>query len=148
MGSITIAFGILLPTILLPTESEAYFLFQLSTLQIVSVFVVTVVASLIVMLAVARLWPEWRNYGVGSVIGLGIGSTIIALVVWGYSQLFFSSTGYFKAAIPSAFIPIIFVWTFATEIPFVLLLGPLMIKTIQKAYPSLTIPQKTETREK
>jgi len=148
IGSITIAFGILLPTILLPTESEAYFLFQLSTLEIIFVFALTVVTSLLVMLVVAKFWPEWRNYGVGSVIGVGVGSTIIALVVWVYSQFFFSSTGYFEAALSSSFIPIIFVWTFATEIPFVLILGPPIIRTIQKAYPSLTISQKTETREK
>lgn len=148
IGSIIIAFGILLPTILLPTESAAYFLFELSTLEIIFVFVLAVVASLLVILGVAKFWPEWRNYGVGSVIGLGVGSTIIALVVWAYSQFFFSPIGYFKAALSSSFIPIIFVWTFATEIPFILILGPPIIKTIQKAYPSLTISQKTKTREK
>jgi hypothetical protein len=72
---------------------------------------------------------------------------MIAVIVWIYSQIFFSPTGYFKSAIPSSFIPIIFVWTFATEIPFVLLVGPIIIKVVYKAYPSLKMrPSVEETK--
>ncbi|MEM3694915.1 MAG: ECF transporter S component [Candidatus Bathyarchaeia archaeon] len=144
MGSLIIAAGLLLPTVLLPTESAAYFSFTLSTSEIILLFVLTVIASLAIMIIIAKLWPEWKNYGVGSVTGLGVGSAIIALVVWAYSQIFFSPQGYFKNPIPSSFIPIIFVWTFATEIPFILLLGPPIIKACYKAYPSLKTAQKTE----
>jgi uncharacterized membrane protein len=148
IGSIIIIIGLLLPTILLPAESVAYFLpFEFSDLELTLIFILTVVASLLIMMVVARRWPKWRNYTVGSVIGLAVGSAIIAVVVWAYSQVFFSSTGYFKAAIPSVFIPIIFVWTFATEIPFILLAGPPIIEACYKAYPSLRIPQKTESRK-
>ncbi len=147
VGSIIVIFGLLLPTILLPTESAAYFSFKLSSLEITLLFTLTVVVSSLVIIAVAKFWPEWKNYGVGSVVGLGLGSAIIAVIVWAYSQVFFSPTGYFKAAIPSSFIPIIFVWTFATEIPFILLLGPPIIKTCTKAYPSLRISQETESRK-
>ena len=145
IGSITIAAGLLLPTILLPTESMAYFSFALSSSEIILLFIATVVASIFIMMSVAKFWPEWKNYGVGSITGLGVGSAIIAIVVWAYSQVFFSPQGYFKAPIPASFIPIIFVWTFATEIPFILLLGPPIIKACYKAYPSLRISQKTET---
>jgi uncharacterized membrane protein len=147
IGGIIIAIGLLLPTILLPSESVAYFNLKFSSLEITLLFVLTVVGSLLITMAVARFWPEWRNYGVGSVIGLGLGSTIIAIVVWAYSQVFFSPTAYFKAPISSLFIPIIFIWTFATEIPFILLLGPPIIKACYKAYPSLRTPQKTESRK-
>lgn len=147
VGSIIVVFGLLLPTILLPTESAAYFSFKLSSLEITLLFTLTVVVSSLVIIAVAKFWPEWRNYGVGSVVGLGLGSAMIAIVVWAYSQVFFSPTGYFKAAIPSSFIPIIFIWTFATEIPFVLLLGPPIIKACTKAYPSLRTSQETESRK-
>lgn len=145
IGSIIIAAGLLLPTILLPTESLAFT--QISFSETILLFIVTVVISILIMMLVARFWHEWRNYGVGSVIGLGVGSAIVAIMVWAYSQIFFSQTGYFKTPIPSSFIPIIFVWTFATEIPFILLLGPPIIKACHKAYPSLKISQKTETRE-
>ncbi|MEM2911249.1 MAG: ECF transporter S component [Candidatus Bathyarchaeia archaeon] len=142
IGSITIVTGLLLPTILLPAETQLYT--GLSSFDSIILFVITVVASMLIIMAVAKYWPQWRNYSVGSVTGLGVGSTIIALVVWAYSQIFFSPQGYFKTPIPPAFIPIIFVWTFATEIPFILLLGPPIIKACYKAYPSLKILQKTE----
>jgi uncharacterized membrane protein len=144
IGSIIITVGLLLPTFLLPTESA--FFTQLSTSETVILFVATVVVSLLVIAVVSKFWPEWRNYGVGSVIGAGVGSAIIAVVVWAYSQVFFSPTSYFKVPISSSFILIIFVWTFATEIPFILILGPPIIKACYKAFPSLRIPQKTEKR--
>jgi uncharacterized membrane protein len=149
MGSAIIVAGLLLPTILLPAESEAYFLpqLQLSTLEIVLLFVGTVVASLLIITAVSRFWPQWRSFGVGSVIGLGMGALIVAVGVWGYSQFFYSPQGYFKAAIPSTFMPLIFVWTFATEIPFILLLGPPIIEACTRAFPSLRTQQKAPPRK-
>jgi uncharacterized membrane protein len=147
IGGVTIITGLLLPTILLPKESAAYFSFTLSSSEIVILFILTAIASTLIMVAVSKFWPEWRNYGVGSIMGLGVGSVIIAIVVWAYSQVFFSPQGYFKSPLPSSFIPIIFVWTFATEIPFILLLGPPIIKACYKAYPSLKISQKKETKE-
>ncbi len=135
IGSIIIIIGLLLPTVLFPTETGLFT--GLSTTDSTILFSLTVVASMLIMIIVARFWPEWKNYSVGSVIGLGVGSAIIAVVVWTYSQLFFSPTSYFKSQLPSEFIPIIFVWTFATEIPFILLLGPPIIKACYKAFPSL-----------
>jgi uncharacterized membrane protein len=145
IGGIIIVAGLLLPTVLLPTESEGYT--GLSSLDSIVLFIAMVIASILIIMAVARFWPEWRNYAVGSVIGLGIGSAMIAIVVWAYSQVFFSPTGYFTAPISSLFIPIIFIWTFATEIPFILLLGPPIIRACYKAYPSLRISQKNEPRK-
>ena len=141
VGSIVIAVGLLLPTILLPSESTSFT--GLSQLDSIILFVVTVIGSIPVIMIVAKFWKEWRNYAVGSIIGAGMGSAIIAIVVWAYSQIFFSSTGYFNAPLQSSFIPIIFVWTFATEIPFILLIGPPIIKACYKAFPSLA-PQSKE----
>ena len=135
IGGVTIVAGLLLPTVLLPTESELYT--GWSPYISIIVFAVTVIASIAIMTAVIKFWPEWRSYAVGSIIGLGVASVIIALVVWAYSQVFFSPQGYFKAPIPLEFMPLIFVWTFATEIPFVLLLGPPIIKACRNAFPSL-----------
>jgi chromate transport protein ChrA len=113
-------------------------------MESILLFVITVVASILIIMVVAKFWPEWRNYGVGSVMGLGVGSAIIAL--WfGLIAKFSFPSRLFQTPIPSTFIPIIFVWTFATEIPFILLLGPPIIKACYKAYPSLKILQKTET---
>jgi len=146
LGSIIIAVGLSLPTILMPAETEAFT--GLSTLDSLLLFVVAVVVSVAVTVMAARYWSEWRNYVVGSIIGLGVGATIVSVAVWAYSQVFFSPQGYFKAPIGSAFIPLIFVWTFATEIPFILLIGPPVAKVIIKAFPSLkpkqTIKKQTE----
>lgn len=106
-------------------------------IETILLFFITVISSLGIIALVAKFLPEWRNYSVGSIIGASIGSLIIAIVVWLYSQVFFSPTGYFKSAIDSSFIPIIFIWTFATEIPFILLLGPPIIKACFRAFPSL-----------
>jgi uncharacterized membrane protein len=144
-GSLVIAVGLLLPTILLPTETAAYT--GLSSLDGMILFVITVIVSMLTMVAIARFWPEWRNFGVGSILGLGVGSAMIAVVIWAYSQVFFSPQGYFKAALPSWYIPLIFVWTFATEIPFILILGPPIIKACTNAFPSLKVTPKTEPRK-
>jgi hypothetical protein len=146
VGSVIIVAGLLLPTYLLPAESEAFTV--LSTSQSIILFVGTVVLSVFIIAIVAKIWPRWRNYGAGSVIGLGVGSAIVAVAVWAYSQVFFSPTGYFKAAIGSSFIPLIFVWTFATEIPFVLIGGPLIIEACYLAYPSLRPSEKPKNSEK
>jgi uncharacterized BrkB/YihY/UPF0761 family membrane protein len=82
------------------------------------------------------------------VIGQGVGALIVAIGVWGYSQLFYSATGYFKQPVQASLVPIIFVWTFVTEIPFVLLVGPPVIKACYRAFPSLRLKKKTEEREK
>lgn len=134
VGSIIIVVGLSLPTILLPAETQAFT--GLSALQSFFLFVAAVVVSVVVMMAAAKYWSEWRNYAVGSIIGLGVGATIVAAAVWAYSQVLFSPEGYFKAPIGSSFIPLIFVWTFATEIPFILLLGPPIAKAIIRALPS------------
>ena len=141
IGIATIIAGLLLPTILLPAESIGFT--QLSTLETLVLFVGTVISSLVIIAIVTRFIREWRNFAVGSVIGASIGSLIIAIVVWVYSQIFFSPAGYFKAPINSSFIPIIFVWTFATEIPFILFLGPPIIKAAYRAYPSLKNQNRT-----
>jgi hypothetical protein len=135
IAGIVIVAGLLLPTIIIPTEFAA--VTGLSTIVTMTVFLSTVGASLVIVTYVSMRWPEWRNYSVGSVIGQGVGAAILSVMVWAYSQLFFSITGYFKAPLQATLIPAIFIWTFATEIPFVLLAGPPVIKACYAAFPSL-----------
>ncbi|MEM2463390.1 MAG: hypothetical protein QXY07_01750 [Candidatus Bathyarchaeia archaeon] len=109
-----------------------------------NLFTAIMVAAFAVAVAVGYLWPEWRNYELGSMIGLTVGSTIIGLVVWAYSQIFIlpaAVDGGFKLPFYAALIWLI--WTFSTEIPFLILLGPPILKACQRAFPSLT-PQKRE----
>lgn len=135
LGTGVVLTGLLLPTVFLPVESEVFTTFS-TTLTLV-LFSAAMGVSLILFLLISKYWKEFRTFGIGTIIGQTIGAAIIAIVVWAYSQVFFSPTGYFKAAVPSTFIPIIFVWTFVTEIPFVLLISPPVVKVIRQAFPFL-----------
>jgi hypothetical protein len=146
IASIVLIAGLLLPILVLPAEFAAV-TGGLPSLVIVAIFVSTVGLSLVIIAYVSRRWPEWRSYSVGSVIGQGVGAAILSVAVWGYSQIFFSATAYFKAPLKASLIPAIFVWTFATEIPFVLLVGPPVIKACYNAFPSLR-RQETKIEEK
>jgi hypothetical protein len=142
LAATVIVVSLLLPTILLPNESLGFTQFPFFETMAISIGLA--VASLFAVAAVFKLWPQWRNYGIASVIGQGVGSAVLTTGLWAYSQLFYSPTGYITAPISAAFAPIIFVWTFATEIPFVLLIGPPVIKAVYAAFPSLQ-PKQNET---
>ncbi len=110
-------------------------------------FILFISISIVVFattIAVALLWKEWRSYVIASMFGLGIGSIIIGFGVWAYSQLFILPSivgGGFQLPLYTSLIW--FIWTFATEIPFLIALGPPILKACYKAFPSLA-PQNEE----
>jgi hypothetical protein len=114
-------------------ETRTLYQIQLSVTESIILFLGAVGGSYLLIIIVAALWREWRSYGVGSVIGLGVGSTIIGLGLTAYtgSPIYFS-LGWF-------------IWTFSTEIPFLLLLGPPILKACYRAFPNLE-PTKKESR--
>jgi uncharacterized membrane protein len=144
VGSIVVLVGLLLPTILLPTETAGFTTFS-TTLTLI-LFSVTMGISLMLFAVITRYWPEFNIFGIGAIIGQCIGALIVSIGVWGYSQFFFSPTGYFKSPVPTTFVPIIFVWTVVTEIPFVLLVSPPIIKVCYLAFPFLK--ERREKRQK
>jgi uncharacterized membrane protein len=91
--------------------------------------------SLVIIAIISLLWPEWKNYGIASVVGLGVGSTIIGFVLYLYSQVLPLPGGLANA--PTYFILLWIVWTFVTEIPFLIFVGPPILKAVYRAYPSL-----------
>lgn len=101
------------------------------------------VVSYGIVIAVGYFRPKWRSFGIASVVGLLIGSAIIGIGVWGYTQLFT-----LPAAVGGAFqLPfyaglILFAWTFATEIPFMVILVPPIVEACRKAFPSLRVQRK------
>jgi len=106
--------------------------------QGVSLLVGTFIFSYALIIAIWFLQPKWRNYGIASVIGLILGSAIIGVCVWGYSQFFilpklFNS----QSQLPYYAGLILFVWTFSTEIPFFFILGPPILEACYRAFPSL-----------
>jgi len=144
IGSITILAGLLLPTLLLPTVSKEFTLFSARVTLVL--FASLMGVSLILFAVIWKYWREFRTFGVASVIGMGVGATIVSIGVWAYSQLFFSPNGYFKSAIPATFVPLVFVWTFATEIPFVLLIAPPVAKACYLAFPFLKTYRKPKEK--
>jgi uncharacterized membrane protein len=140
-GLVAIVGGLLLPTLLLPAESTTFT--KLSFTETLTLFIALAAATLVAIAVVTVRWREWRNFTTAAFIGQGVGAAVLTLGLWAYSQLFFSPTGYIKEAIPAAFVPVIFVWTFVTEIPFVLLLGPPIVKAGYKAFPTLRLKEKT-----
>jgi hypothetical protein len=74
---------------------------------------------------------KWQSYEIGSVIGLLVGSAIIGLMVPVYLQFFAPSATALTVTSVFAY----FIWTFTTEIPFLIILGPPIIWAVYRAFP-------------
>ena len=139
IGFLFVGLGTSMSTVLLPSESSAFT--GLPPNESLILFFAVSAGSLVLIGLIVRFWPEWKNYGIASVIGLGVGSTIIGFVLWLFSQ-FLPLPGGFSNA-PTYFILLWLVWTFATEIPFLMAVGPPILKACFKAFPTL-MPTKRE----
>jgi uncharacterized membrane protein len=83
-----------------------------------------VVAFYAFYLVVVLIAPNWRSYSTGCMLGLLVGSAIIGITVPLVMQL---------PLVPTSLL--YFIWTFVTEIPFLLALGPPIIKAVRRALP-------------
>jgi uncharacterized membrane protein len=107
-------------------------------MQGINVVVGVFLFSYALVIAVGFLIPKWRSYCIASVIGLMVGSIIVGLGVWAYSQVFIMPASFNSAfQLPTYAALVLFVWTFATEIPFMLILGPPILEACYRAFPSL-----------
>ena len=98
----------------------------------------------IISIVVGYLLPEWKSYEFASVVGLAVGSAWIGFGLWAYSQLLPLplALGWERnAPFYASFLWL--VWTFATEIPFLVTFGPPILKACYKAFPSLKPQQKS-----
>jgi hypothetical protein len=100
----------------------------------------TIVPTLVIIAAVAIRWKEWRSYAIAAVIGQAAGAALLAVTLYGVSPFFLS---YFGVAYGLSTVFPVFVWTFVTELPFILLAGPPIIKACYRAFPNLR-PKKTQ----
>ena len=131
-GVIVAAVGLLVPTIILLPDITAYT--GLSTEIFALSFALTAILSIVIITVVAIRWKEWRSYAIGAVVGQAVGAGLLSVTVWAVSPLFLS---YFGVPLAESLVFPIFVWTFATELPFILLAGPPIIKVCYRAFPSL-----------
>lgn len=119
IGVLTVIVGIF-SILALP---ETFQITGLSSTDSILLFLAAVGGSFVLIIIIAFLWPEWKSYGSASIIGLVVGSAIIGLGLVPY----FNKPLYFSL--------LWFIWTFTTEIPFLLLLGPPILKVCYKAFP-------------
>ena len=132
-GVAVAAIALLLPTVFFLPDFTLFT--GLSTEAFLLAFILTVILSLAVIAAVAVRWKEWRSYAIAAVIGQAAGAGLLSVTVWAVSPYFLS---YFvNGPVSATFVLPIFVWTFATELPFILLVGPPIIKACYRAFPSL-----------
>lgn len=102
------------------------------------------IVSYAIVIAVGHIRPKWRSFGVASVVGSIVGSAIIGVGVWGYTQFFAMPAAIGGAhQLPYYAGLILFAWTFATEIPFMAILVPPIAEACYKAFPSLKPSEKS-----
>jgi len=138
VGVVVAAIGLLAPTLLFLPQFVEFT--GLSAEMFMLTFVLTIILSLAIIAIAAIKWGQWRSYAIAAVIGQIAGAALLSITVWLVSPLF---TDYFETPLAAAFIFPLFVWTFLTEVPFILLVGPPIIKACYRAFPSLKKRNKT-----
>jgi hypothetical protein len=104
-------------------------------------FYAVVVASYIIFLVSVIFFrnSRWGSFQIGSVIGMLLGAGIIAATVPPFLAAFLNG--------PALTLPIAlttFFFTFFTEIPFILILGPPIITAVNRAFPTFSNKNKSE----
>lgn len=113
------------------------------TIDVAALFLGVLFACCAIVVGVGWWRPEWKSYGIASVVGLLVGSAYIGFGLWAYSQFL-----PLPLALPEGdrYAPFYFsflwlVWTFATEIPFLVAIVPPILKACYSAFPSLKPPE-------
>jgi hypothetical protein len=135
VGSITA--GVAAPVILV---AYGVYAFSGSTLSML-VGVATIVVVLVVVPYLAR--SSWAQVQAASSIGLAFGSLIIGFGVVAYSSFFVMPQvlGLGSGALAIAFAYGTTLWTYLSEIPFLLILTPPIVRAVRATLPSLKIEQ-------
>jgi len=133
--------ALLVPSIIFLPDMITFTAF--SAQAFLSIFVLTIIGSLITIAIVSIRWKKWRSYAIGTIVGLIAGGLLLSITVWAVSPLFLE---YFEVPLATTLILPLFVWTIATEIPFILIAGPPIITVIQKAFPALRYRNKPQKK--
>jgi hypothetical protein len=139
--------GVIIAGVGVPVVMAAYALYAFSgpTLTLLAVLV----AVVIILVAVPYLArSSWADVQAASSIGLGIGSAIIGFGIVAYSSFFVMPQ---VLGLGSGPLPVVFaygatLWTYVSEIPFLLILTPPIVKAVRAALPSLRIGANTASK--
>jgi uncharacterized membrane protein len=96
-----------------------------------------IAATYAVMLVVAISSSKWRSYETSCMLGLLVGSAIIGAMVPVFSQFFIMPGNDVLRPLSVTAGLWYLVWTFSTEIPFMIILGPPILEACYRAFPSL-----------
>ncbi len=111
------------------------------TMEVLSIFLAVLFISDALVIGFGFWRPEWKTYGLASVIGLLVGSAIIGFGLWAYSQVLTLPLTIIDGTAPLYAIVSWLVWTFATEIPFLVALVPPIADICYRAFPFLAAPE-------
>lgn len=78
-----------------------------------------------------------KRYILASTSSLLVGSAVIGLGIWGWSQYFLLPGTAKVAPMPLIAALSTFIWTFVSEIPFLLILVPPIVEAVKKTIPSV-----------
>lgn len=103
-----------------------------------SIFIGAGVLSLVISVAYSFYRPGYAGLVAASSTGLFIGAAMIGIGVWLYSQFFsLPAAAGGGHGLPLYAAAIWFLWTYLTEIPFLMILLPPLVAAVRKAVPSV-----------
>jgi hypothetical protein len=126
--------------VLIPILMIGYGLYALSGVAAISVLLLGI--AVIALVAIPYLVKSpWADFQAAASIGLAIGSVIIGLGLVAYSSVLVMPQ---VLGLGSGPLPIVFavgatLWTYVSEIPFLLAITPPIVRASQAAFPSLRI---------
>ncbi len=137
-----IAIALTIGSVLIAGMTGYLFIIESLAFDVSVMFLGVLFASVAIVIGVGLWKPEWKTYGLASVVGLLVGSAIIGFGLWAYSQFLPLplSLGV-EGNAPFYAIFLWFVWTFATEIPFLVTIVPPVVKICYEAFPYLAPKQ-------
>jgi len=109
------------------------------SIDILALFLTMAIISGITIIIAGLKFPNWKSFETGCVLGLAIGAAWIGITLVIYS-IFFSLPLTFEPFAKNAPLyagALWMVWTFCSEIPFMILLGPPILEACYNAIPSL-----------
>lgn len=137
-----IGLGVMIPFMLI-----LYSIYSLSG-SVVAVLTVLGIAVIALVAIPHFLRSSWAVTQAASSIGLGIGSTIIGIGIVAYSSIFVlpQVLGLGSNPLPLVFANGATLWTYMSEIPFLLALTPPLVRAVRAAFPSLRVLPKTTSK--
>lgn len=138
--------GLALLLQLIPLVASLYMLqIQQISKEVVYIFAGVAIVSIVATALFLVKRKDLANIVYASSVGLLVGSGIIGVGVWGFSQLFALPGG--ATNLPVNVALSLFAFTYLSEIPFLVFLAPPLLYAVQRALPGIARPVRMEKVE-